>query len=157
MLTITIPGRASYALAHLVLDYNGTLALDGELLPGVGEALVALAGSLELHVVTADTHGSVHRALTGLPCRVVVLDAGAQDEAKCALVESLGAGQCVAIGNGYNDARMLRAAALGIAVLQEEGTAVPALLAADIAVRSIQDALYLLRRPARLIASLRNA
>ncbi|MEZ4579582.1 MAG: hypothetical protein R2875_16700 [Desulfobacterales bacterium] len=36
------------------MDYNGTLAVDGGLVPGVKEALSELSG-LELHVLTADT------------------------------------------------------------------------------------------------------
>ena len=35
MLTISIPGGATLDIEHLVLDYNGTLAVDGVLLPGV--------------------------------------------------------------------------------------------------------------------------
>ena len=35
MLTIPIPGRSALQLQHIVLDYNGTIALDGELMPGV--------------------------------------------------------------------------------------------------------------------------
>ena len=36
------------------------------------------------------------------------------------IIEALGAERCVAIGNGLNDRLLLRAAALGIAVVQRE-------------------------------------
>ncbi|MCA9958568.1 MAG: HAD hydrolase family protein, partial [Anaerolineales bacterium] len=62
---------------------------------------------------------------------------------------------CVAVGNGRNDALMLQAAALGIAVLQAEGTAVVTLTAADVVTPTILDALALLTEPRRLIATLR--
>ena len=29
MLTVNIPGRGALSLSHLILDYNGTIALDG--------------------------------------------------------------------------------------------------------------------------------
>ena len=57
MLSIAIPGFGELRLADLVCDYNGTLAHDGRLLPGVAAALAALAADLRVHVVTADTHG----------------------------------------------------------------------------------------------------
>ena len=42
MISISIPGSGSLNLDHLVLDYNGTLAVDGVLLPGVKETLQSL-------------------------------------------------------------------------------------------------------------------
>ena len=43
MIAVDIPGLRELSLEHLVLDYNGTLAEDGNLLPGVAAALKALA------------------------------------------------------------------------------------------------------------------
>lgn len=91
-----VPGRGTLRLEHLVLDLNGTIAQDGELVPGVA-----------------------------------------------------------AVGNGANDAAMLREAALGIAVLGPEGLAAEALLAADVLVRDVRDALDLLLQPERLVATWR--
>jgi soluble P-type ATPase len=71
-------------------------------------------------------------------------------------VEQLGTEQVVAIGNGANDAQMLSAAALGIAILGREGLASEALQAADLVVGGIEDALDLLLHPPRLIATLRR-
>jgi soluble P-type ATPase len=51
---------------------------------------------------------------------------------------------------------MLRAAAIGVAVLQAEGTAAAALQAADLVVPDINAALDLLLDPQRLIATLRT-
>jgi hypothetical protein len=53
--------------------------------------------------------------------------------------------------------RMLRDAALGILVIGREGAAVRSLLAADLVVSSIEDALDLLGSPKRLVASLHTA
>jgi soluble P-type ATPase len=60
------------------------------------------------------------------------------------------------VGNGRNDRLMLKAAALGIAVLQKEGAAASALAAADLVLPNITDALDALEHPLRLIASLRS-
>ena len=43
MIEIRAPGFGDLHLSHLVCDYNGTLALDGTLLPGVADALRDLA------------------------------------------------------------------------------------------------------------------
>ena len=59
------------------------------------------------------------------------------------------------MGNGRNDRLMLQTAALGVAVCQAEGAAVPTMLAADVMGSDIQDALDLLIHPLRLVATLR--
>jgi soluble P-type ATPase len=156
MITIDIPGFRVLHILHLVLDYNGTLAADGELLPGVGEALRALAGEVRIHVITADTFGRAAEMLAGLPVDLVIAPATAQDEAKLEFVTALGADRVVAIGNGRNDRRMLEAAALGIAVIQREGASAESLRCADVVATDVLDALDLLRHPRRLIATLRS-
>jgi soluble P-type ATPase len=155
MLPIPISGFGHLELDYLVLDYNGTLAVDGSIVEGVPERLQRLSRDLAIHVITADTFGRARIALAELPCNVVVLNSELQDEAKRAYVESLGPTRCVCIGNGRNDALMLECAALGIAVLQAEGAAGETLGRADVVCRGITDALDLLLHPLRLTATLR--
>ncbi len=155
MLEIAIPGAETLRLDYLVADFNGTLACDGVLLPGVRDALCCLAEKLAIHVVTADTFSHAKEALAGIPCQLVILPPGNQNSAKLRYVENLGASNCVCIGNGRNDRLMLAAAALGIAVMQGEGVAVETLLAAKVAVPDINTALGLLLYPQRLVATLR--
>lgn len=156
MLNIDIPGWDRLGLEHLVLDYNGTLALDGELVPGVEECLAALAGDLAIHVLTADTHGSVRQRLAHLPYRVHVLGRGDETLAKLEYVRGLDARACACLGNGRNDQLMLKEVALGIAVLGPEGAAAQAILAADVLAPGIVPALELLLKPQRLRATLRS-
>lgn len=161
MLEIAIPGGANLALEHLILDVNGTLALDGRLLPGVAERLSDLGNSLQIHLLTADTHGRQHEIDHQLGLTATILppprpgEQTSQRMRKAAVVEALGAQVVVAIGNGNNDAGMIQAAALGIAVVGQEGLAAQALQAADVVCPSILDALDLLRVPDRLRATLR--
>ncbi len=156
MLTIDIPGFGELRLAHLVCDFNGTLAHDGRLLPGVRDLLAELAGELRIHVVTADTHGGAAAQLAGLPVSLEVIPPGSQARAKRAFAERLGAEGVVALGNGANDRELLAAAALGIAVVQGEGAAAATLASADVVVTTVRDALELLRHPTRLVATLRD-
>ncbi|HEY7064406.1 MAG TPA: HAD hydrolase family protein [Chloroflexota bacterium] len=155
-LTIDVPGWQTLNLAHLVLDVNGTIALDGELMAGVGDRLVGLQRLLQVHLVSADTRGTLDALAGELGLRAQRLTQGLEAEQKAQFVQSLGAAQVVAIGNGANDVAMLQTAALGIAVLGPEGMATAALTAADVLVASIQDALDLLAEPRRLVATLRR-
>jgi len=156
MLAIDIPGHLRLELTDLVLDYNGTLALDGALLPGVAERLRALSADLAIHVVTADTFGCARKNLDGHPVSLEIVAPLDQVMAKVGYVGRLGVGRVVAIGNGRNDLRMIEAAALGIAVVQGEGSSMQTLLKADVVCTSILDALDLLLRPQRLVATLRS-
>ena len=153
---LAIPGFGTLALEHLVLDYNGTLAVDGRLLPGVKMRLERLAHSIGIHVVTADTFGKARSGLRGVNCRLEILRGAGEDRAKAAYVRSLGPGRVACIGNGRNDRLMLRLAALGIAVLQAEGASAETLAAADLVVPCATDALDLFLHPRRLMASLRS-
>ncbi|HSB90782.1 MAG TPA: hypothetical protein VLD63_12230 [Anaerolineales bacterium] len=155
MIELIIPGRETIRLDHLVCDVNGTLAVDGKLIDGVGRALNGLRDRLTLHLLTADTHGQQSTIDRQLGVRAVRVPAGDESETKAAYVRSLGE-SVVAIGQGANDAGMLKAARLGIAVLSPEGTAAEALAAADLVVPDIVSALGLLERPLRLVASLRR-
>jgi soluble P-type ATPase len=153
---LAIPGFGTLRLEHLVLDYNGTLALDGRLLPGVKPRLRRLARSLRIHVVTADTFGKARAGLAGLDCQLEILKSRGEDRAKAAYVRRLGPGRVACIGNGRNDRLMLRVAGLGIAVVQAEGASAEALAAADLVTPTARDALDLLLRPRRLLATLRS-
>lgn len=157
MIKVHIPGGKNLQLSHLVLDYNGTLALDGELLDGVAEKMRQLASHLQLHVITADTHGTVAKKLADMPCTLHIIGADApQDRKKQTYVQALGANRVAAIGNGSNDSLMLQSAALGIVLVQQEGAAVAAVLQADVICTDIGDAFALLLQPDRLKATLRN-
>lgn len=155
MLTISLPERHTLNLAHLVLDMNGTLAVDGHVLAGVAERLARLQPQLNITLLTANTHGGGAEAAAKLGIAYRQLQPGPGGPQKLAFVQKLGAETVVAIGNGQNDVLMLRAAALGIAVNGREGMAVAALQAADLYVPDINDALDLLLYPDRLRATLR--
>ena len=156
MLTIDVPGWKPLVLTHLFLDFNGTLALDGTILPGVAEQLMDLSRDLDIHVLTADTFGSVRAELGAIPCVLAIIPPGNQARAKAEYLQTFDPAGSVAVGNGRNDALLLQQAALGIALLQEEGAAPQTLAAADVVCRSIRDALDLLRNPLRLAATLRD-
>jgi soluble P-type ATPase len=156
VIELKIPGFADLHIEHLILDYNGTLAVDGKLADGVREQIQRLAKLVKVHVVTADTFGGAPAELEGLPCRVTVLPEEGQDFAKRDYVRGLGPDQTVCVGNGRNDSLMVQEAAIGIALVQQEGAATATLHNADIVCGSAVDALSLLLNPKRLVATLRS-
>jgi soluble P-type ATPase len=156
MIAVDIPGLRELHLQHLVLDYNGTLAEDGKLLPGVAATLKDLARMLRIHVITADTFGSAAEQLSELPVNLIVVPGAAQADRQLEFITGLEADTVVAICNGQNDQKMIEAAALGIVLIQREGSAVETLLCADVAAMGILDALALLQYPKRLVATLRS-
>ncbi len=154
MIRIEVPGRESFSIAHVALDFNGTIALDGALMPGVAERLLALSAIAEVHVLTADTFGSAARECTGTNAKLETFPSGAAAAQKRAIVDGL-AGGVACVGNGFNDADMFDAADLSIAVVGGEGAWAGLLAHADIVTTSPIDALDLLLNPGRLKATLR--
>jgi P-type E1-E2 ATPase len=156
MIELNIPGHGSIQLQHLVCDVNGTLAVDGQLLEGVKQRLTALRDRLTLHVLTANTHGKQDIIDQQLNLKAVRIQPEMEAEQKSEYVQQLGAETVVAIGQGANDAGMLQAAALGICVLSPEGMAVETMLRADLVVANIYEALEMIEKPLRIVASLRK-
>jgi soluble P-type ATPase len=156
MIELIIPGRGDLAIEHLVMDVNGTLAVDGILLDGIAKRIGALRNRLTVHLLTADTHGGQATIDHLLNLKAVRIQRGDEAGQKADFVRQLGAEHVVAIGQGANDAQMLKTAALGICVLSVEGLAVETLNSADLFMPDILSALDLFDKPLRLIASLRK-
>lgn len=156
MIEIDIPGYRAFRFQNLVLDVNGTIAKDGQLIQGTKELLAKLGAQLEVHMITADTHGRQETVNQQLNLTAVLIPVQKQSEAKLSYIEKLGADTVVAVGNGANDGAMLECAALGIAIIGPEGVAGITLQKADVVVPDIRTALELLLYPKRLIATLRR-
>ncbi|MBE9547737.1 MAG: ATPase P [Proteobacteria bacterium] len=156
MLNIVVPGMGNLEVKQLVLDLNGTISLDGEMIEGVAERLDRLSRLVDIFVVTSDTRGNAERVTRGLRVRLHKIKEGAEDVQKLELVRGTGEGETVSIGNGSNDVLMLKESLIGICVLGGEGSSVGAVMAADIIVSDINAALDLLLKPDRLVATLRE-
>ena len=155
MLKINIPGREELVLSHLILDYNGTIAQDGEIIESIRPRLATLSKDLTICVITADTHGTAAQKCEGLPLEVLTFpttEVGAI-KAREAMKRT---GGVITIGNGFNDIPMSDAADLSICVIGREGCCGALLAHADVVVTSIDDALDLLLKPGRVRATLRT-
>lgn len=157
MITVDIPGfkKEKLALKNLVLDFNGTLAVDGKLIDGLKDKLNVLSEKLQLHIITGNSYGTAEQELKGISCKLILLSAKGQQQEKEKYITALAA-DSVSIGNGRNDLLMLRQSAIGIAVIQKEGVAAQTLATADLLCNTIFDAIDILNNPVRLIATLRS-
>ncbi|HMM19280.1 MAG TPA: hypothetical protein PKA10_00995 [Selenomonadales bacterium] len=157
MKKIVFPDGKMLALTHAVFDYNGTLAVDGRLTDAVKQRLADLAKELSVLVVTADTFGAAREELSDVPSvGLHIIAPGNEAAQKADLVRAIGSDQTVCIGNGANDAEMFRLAALAIGVVGREGAYFRSLSQVDVVTTGPVDAIELLLRPKRLIATLRS-
>jgi soluble P-type ATPase len=156
MITVKIPGWKNLIFENLLMDFNGTLAIDGVLVDGVADRLKQLSEILNLTVLTADTFGTATQALADLPVEVKIVDPGNEMMSKRFTLDEFGTMNTVYMGNGANDEKVLSAATVGIAVLGREGIFGPSIAAADIIVQNPNDGLDLLLNTKRLIAGLRR-
>ena len=153
---LEIPGREPIVIENVVFDYNGTIAIDGQLIEGVGKLINELSGDIDFHIITADTYGSVEKELADIKCKVIRIPKEKQDTSKLDYVLKLGKDRTLCVGNGKNDKLMLKESVIGIALIQDEGVCVESLLTADIACKSIIDIFGYFKDPNRIKATLRN-
>jgi P-type E1-E2 ATPase len=156
MIELTIPGRGDIQIRHLVMDVNGTLAVDGILAEGISRQITTLRDRVEIHLLTADTHGKQKIIDQALNLQAIRIQPGDEAAQKADYVRKLGSQRVVAIGQGANDSLMLKEAAIGICVMSAEGLSVETLFTADLLMPNISAALELFEKPLRLIASLRK-
>ena len=156
MIELDIPGRGNHNIEHVVFDVNGTLAVDGIILPGVEDLLKTLKDQVKIHLLTADTHGRQQKIDRQLGLSAVRVNRGNETQQKADYLIDLGKEKSAAIGQGASDSLMLKEAVIGICLLSQEGTSLDTILAADIIVPDVIAAINLLLNPIRLIASLRK-
>jgi soluble P-type ATPase len=156
MVEIDIPGWGNMEIEHIVIDLNGTIATDGKILLDVREKINLLSAKVNIFILTADTLGTAEKEVQGINAKIIKIVEEDSKRGKFEFLKTLDLERTVAIGNGNNDQLILKEAGLGIVILGEEGMSVSAMKNADIVVKNISDALDLILKPKRLIATLRE-
>ena len=105
MIKVEIPGRETLMIEHVVLDYNGTVAVDGILLEELKPRLQALLKEVSVTVLTADTYGTVRAQCEPLGLRVETFPREGAAKCKAEIVKNLSGGKAC-FGNGFNDCDM---------------------------------------------------
>jgi P-type E1-E2 ATPase len=122
----------------------------------VKEVMDKISRYVKVFVITADTYETADSELGAANVSFIKVERSSSGEEKAKVVRELGPEKVVAIGNGANDALMLKEAALGIAVIGEEGCSTALIKEADLVVTDIMNALGLVAYPERLVATLRD-
>ena len=151
---IDIPGWGDVDIENIVIDLDGTIATDGKISLEVKEKVGALSSLAKIYILTANTHGPANEEILGMKAELIKVPNEDSKRGKLDFLKTLNLEMTVAIGNGSNDQLILKEAALGIAVLGDEGVSASAMKSADIVVKNIQNALDLFLKPKRLITTL---
>lgn len=149
----TIPGHEPFDIETLILDLNGTIAIDGKLIDGVKERIEALRESLQILLFSGDTQGTAAGIAKELQIELRLTPDAA---AKAAEAQTLDPQTCATIGNGRIDLELFKTVRLRILTIQAEGVCAQTLLESDVITTSILDALDLFLKPKRLVATMRK-
>lgn len=156
MITIDIPGWGNMDVENIILDLNGTIATDGRIPIETKEKIKSLAERVKVYILTVDTQGTASEEIGDMNVELVKIAEEDSKGGKFAFLNTLTPEMTVGIGNGNNDELIMKEAALGIAVMGDEGISTSTMRNADIVVKNISDALDLFLKPKRLIATLRE-
>ena len=156
MIEILVPGLKPFEITQVVVDYNGTIAVDGKIPMELKAKLAKLSKLVPITVLTADTHGTAKAECEPLGLAVRTFPQESAAACKKEIVEELGSDNVACLGNGFNDIPMFKIARLSIGVLDVEGMCGALLPHATILCRSSAEAIDLLLNPKRIIADLRT-
>ena len=156
MVSIDIPGKGKMNIENLVLDFNGTIAYDGNIKNGIREKIQRVhEKGINIYILTADTYHQAAEQCKDMPVTLEIFDVDNAALSKREIVNNIDSKLTMTIGNGNNDVEMFEESILSVAVIGDEGCAVKAIFAADIITNNIDDAIDLLLNPHRIKATLR--
>ena len=156
MISIDIPGWGNMEIENIVLDLNGTIDTDGKIPIEVKEKIKSLAEKVKVYILTADTQWTAGEETGEMNVKLVRISGEGSKMGKFDFLKTLIPEMTAVIGNGNNDERILKEAALGIAVVGDEGMSTLAMKNADLVVKNVSDGLDLFLKTKRLIATLRE-
>jgi len=154
MISIERPGQGNLEIDFILIDFEGTLALDHRVHPKAKDKINLLSKRTKIYILAKGEKEQVIEVLRKVKAEIIHFAVGDVSAGKLNLLRQLGANRTVAIGNGQDDVLMIEEAALGICVISREGTAAETILKADAVVSNILDALDFLLKPLRQKATL---
>jgi soluble P-type ATPase len=154
MILIQRPGRTPLEIDFILLDFEGTLAIDRRVHSKAKDKLNLLCKRTNIYILTRENQGLVREVLKKVKAEVIHFEEAEASEKKLELVRRLGGSRTVVIGNGFEDVLMMEEASLGICVIGKEGASAETMGKADVVVTNILDALDFLLKPFRHQATL---
>ncbi len=154
MICIQRPGQEPLEIDFILIDFEGTLAPDRRVHPKAKDKINLLSRRSKIYLLTKEEKDRVKEVLKKVNAEVIYLPEGKSSQRKLDLVAQLGATRVVAVGNGVDDAPMMKAAAFGLCVIGKEGASAETVKNADVLFTDILDALDFLLKPLRQKATL---
>ena len=168
MISIGRPGQSNLGIESILLDFDGTLAMDRRVHPKAKDKINLLSKRTNIYIfVNPPTppfnkggkggilaKELIEERLRKVKAEIIYLTVGDSSRRKLDLLRQLGPSRCVAIGNGADDAAMVEEAGIGICVIGEEGVSGEGIKNADLVFADILDALDFLLKPLRQKATL---
>ena len=158
MKEFTIPNYGKITIKNIIFDINGTIQFKGQISSEVVQKFDELKRFYNIFLVSADTRGNLKELADYLKVSFIKINPKGESEAEAKNIELLKLGKdvTVAIGNGNNDALMLKNSILGISILGSEGATVKSILNSDIIVPDTLSAIEFLLDEKILIGTLRS-
>lgn len=154
MIRIERPGAEPLEIECLLIDFEGALAMDRRVHPKAKDKINLLSKRLKIFIFITGRTEKTDEMLRKVKAEVVSVEEGRASQEKLGLLNRVGRGHAVVVGNGADDVPALQGAALGICVLGKEGAAAAALATADLVVTDVLHALDFLLKPLRQRATL---
>jgi len=154
MISIQRPGMESLELHFVLIDFEGTLAMDGRVHPKAKDKVNLLSKRVTVYILTKSSKGKVEETLKKMKAEILYMTEGDSSQQKLDVLQRLGPHQTAVIGNGFDDVQIMEQAGLGMCVIGKEGSSTEAVAKADLVVDSVLDALDFLLKPLRQGATL---
>ena len=178
MISIERPGLNPLEIEYILLDFDGTLAIDRRVHPKAKDKINLLSKRVKIYVfVNPPTIPNnkvnpptppfnkggkggilakelIKERLRKVKAEIIYLVEGDASRSKLDLLRQLGPTRCAAIGNGMDDAILIQQAGIGICIIGKEGSSGEAVTNADLVFTDILDALDFLLKPLRQKATL---
>lgn len=157
MRKIIIPYHGEITIKNVIFDINGTIQFKGHISEELVQKFEELKKFYNIFLVSSDTRGNLKNIAKKLGVNFKKVNTqGINDaEAKNNELKKLGKEVTVAVGNGNNDALMLKNAILGIAILGSEGASTRSILNSDVVFTDVINAIEFLLDEKTMISTLR--
>jgi soluble P-type ATPase len=154
MISIQRPGMESLDIHFVLIDFEGTLAMDGRVHPKAKDKVNLLSKRVTVYILTKSSKEKVEETLKKMKAEILSMTEGDSSQQKLDVLQRLGPHQTAVIGNGFDDVQIMEQAGLGMCVIGKEGSSAEAMAKADLVVTNVLDALDFLLKPLRQRATL---
>jgi len=134
MKEINIPNYGKFIIENVIFDLNGTLQFKGQISEELFNKFEQLKDNYNVYIISADIRGNLKELANNLNVSFIKINPKETTEAEAKNNEliKLNKDKTIAVGNGNNDALMLKNAVIGISVLGKEGATVKSILNSDV-------------------------